>query len=60
MARTVEAWCCGVAADHELGKTNVHIHESKEAVLEREACSRLDPSCAPVRLTITIHDREEA
>lgn len=55
--RTVEAWCCGVAAEYELGETNVEVFASKED-LEKELCCFVsdDLRCAPRRLTITIHD----
>lgn len=54
MTRTVEAWCCGVAADHELGNTNVEVYSSKEMCLEKCVCARNDSKrCAPRKLNIT-------
>lgn len=54
MTRNVEAWCCGVAADHELGETNVEVYASEEMCLEKCSCARNDPKrCTPRRLMIT-------
>lgn len=59
MARTVEAWCCGIAADDEIGETKIEIYASKEDCMEDRKCAAAEPEyCAPRRLTITVHDRE--
>jgi hypothetical protein len=52
--RTVEAWCCGIAADDELGETDVRVYANEEACYEGNGCSRRDPRwCAPRKLAIT-------
>lgn len=53
LTRTVEAWCCGIAADDELGNTDVKIYASEEDCLKANVCSRKEPQhCAPRKLTI--------
>lgn len=54
MTRTVEAWCCGVAADHELGNTKATVYASEEDVLKNCPCTTAEPNmCAPRKLTIS-------
>lgn len=54
MTRTVEVWCCGIAADHELGETDVKVYPSAESVLKHCQCAREEPDrCAPRKLTVT-------
>lgn len=54
MNKTVEVWCCGISADHELGETNVEVYPSKEDVLKHCQCSTIDPDrCSPRKLTVT-------
>lgn len=57
MIRTVGVWCCGVAADHELGETDVRVYASEEALLEAQSCAAMDPRCAPRKLTVTYDSR---
>ncbi len=64
MIKTVEVWCCGTAADHEVGNTDVTVYASEEDCLAANECSRVAPElCAPRKLTVTFdtpvrrHDR---
>ena len=52
--RTIEVWCCGIAAEHELGETSVKVYPSEESVFEHCACAMADAeNCAPRKLTVT-------
>lgn len=54
VSRTVEAWCCGIAADDELGQTDVKVYASREDVLIECQCASQDPDrCAPRKLSVT-------
>ena len=54
MKKTVEVWCCGVAADHELGETNVEVYASEEDCYAARICSQMEPEiCAPRKITAT-------
>jgi hypothetical protein len=54
MTKTVEVWCCGIAADHELGETDVKVYPSEESVLKHCPCAVADAeNCAPRKLTVT-------
>jgi len=54
VTRTVEVWCCGIAADHELGETFIKVYPSAEDVLNHCPCATSDAeNCAPRKLTVT-------
>jgi hypothetical protein len=51
--KIAEAWCCGIAADHELGETSVTVYASKEDCERARGCAIADPgNCAPRKLQI--------
>lgn len=52
--KTLEVWCCGIAADYELGHTKVYVYHTKEACEKDNPCTTVEPEwCAVRKLTIT-------